>query len=170
MGRRIMKDKTPPAKKQKHNLTIEFLNSETGRDFIAWWKNHRLSGYAIKGTQERWTILPYTASRCDRYMAEYCSDRGYGQELRFEYTAADYERWAQEQKIAEATTAELELRFGPMFWKTITPQEWIADVKTIVGEIIGDLAKANQAKIDEAYAHEPGQSEEETELLRRRRE
>lgn len=98
--------------KEKPNLIAEFLNSRMGQEFIAWWKQHRHSGYAVKGTETRWGTPPATACSTDRYMAEFCSDRGYDEKIRFDYTAADYERWAQEQQAANEAVAEFARQHG----------------------------------------------------------
>ena len=96
--------KTEAEKLAEINL---WSRSDVGKDFIAWWKEHRHSGYATKPgtTYERYGIVPYEAWVCDRYRAEYASDRGIMAHLKFEYDAADYERWAKE--AAEANDAVL---------------------------------------------------------------
>lgn len=102
----MRKTKTQSNVDERVNLTKEFLNSQTGKDFRAWWKNHRHSGYAVKGNDEWWAIPPGVACNTDRYMAEFCADRNLEERLRFEYTAFDYERWAKEQKKADDAVAK----------------------------------------------------------------
>lgn len=134
------------------------------RDFVAWWKEHRHSGYAEhKDGRSRWGIVPWQAYISERYQAEYSGKSDH-------YSEQEIADMRAEQHKVEKMTGELEERFGPMFWQTMTPAEWIANAKIVVREIAGSLSKGNQAKIDKAYEYEPGQSEEETELLRRRRE
>ena len=100
-----MKAPTREKTEERVNLSRQFLDSKTGQEFIKWWKNHRHSGYAFKDRgvhrDERWAIEPMLACNCDRYMAEFCSDTGKEEKLRFEYSASEYERWAREQHQAD---------------------------------------------------------------------
>ena len=106
--------KPPKTKKEQVDEINLWANSEVGKDFRSWWKNHRHSGYATKPgtTYERWSTQPYTAWMCDRYRAEYASDRGILAHLDFEYDAQDYERWAREQKEADEAVAAFAAAHG----------------------------------------------------------
>jgi hypothetical protein len=86
------KRKADPTKREKRDPTNDFLRSPTGQDFIDWWKEHRHSGYATKGTETRWGMTPHHACRCDRYMAEFYVDTGTTGELRYEWTPAELKR------------------------------------------------------------------------------
>ena len=77
---------------------ISYLNSPEGKSFIAWWKNHRHSGYAVKGMEMRWTIRPHEAVCCDRYIAEFFGDSRIAGKTRHNYEAQEIESWAAAQK------------------------------------------------------------------------
>lgn len=137
------------------------------RVFVAWWKEHRDSGYSENGEgQFGWSIKPWHAYRSERYLAEYTGKVGKKIKL---YTPEEIAAMQTEQREAEEMTGELEARFGPMFWETMTPQQFIASTKTVVRERCGKLDEVMKSKIEEAYSPEHGQPEKETELLGRRR-
>src|SRR4249920_1289548 len=155
----------------KCQLTVEVMP----KTFVKWWQDHHESGFAEnrEGTA-RYGISPGEAWGVDRYRVEFSEATGhyYGPEYHWIdgksyerpiYTDEEKAKWKQNQSGVETMTGDLEVRFGPQFWETMTPQEFIANVKIIVREKMADnLAKSMKAKIDKAYEHEPGQSEEET--------
>lgn len=63
----------------KKNLTertdkaAEFLNSDIGKEFVEWWKEHPHSGGDALDERglPRWNINPYKAWMCDRYRKEF---------------------------------------------------------------------------------------------------
>ena len=134
--------------------------------FVAWWKVHPNSGYSEnREGKSRWGILPWQAYESERYLAEYL-DWSPDPVVNDEWLP----KWRKERQEAEALTRDLEKRFGREFWKRMTGLQWIKGVKEVAHIMTGWTPNAMQSKIDEAYAYEPGQSEEETELLSRRRD
>jgi hypothetical protein len=100
-----MKKTATQKTEEKPNISKQWLRSPTGQKFMAWWKDHRDSGYATRGVETRWGIAPIKACNTDRYMAEFYSDSQMDASecpLRFSYTAEDYERWAKEKQEADA--------------------------------------------------------------------
>lgn len=160
------------AKRQRQFM--EWAKSDVGQAFTNWWRVHWASGFATKGRETRWGIRPYYAWNDWRYRAEFyleCEDE-YPAPLNFKAPdIEDIEKWRMEKDVKEAMTAELEQRFGKDFWKHMTPQQWITGAKKVALENMAvNFSEQMEAKLNEAYATELGQSEEETEALRRRRE
>ena len=100
-----MSKKNPTNYQTQRDLAKQWLTTEVGRKFSHWWSNHRHSGYATRGTETRWGIRPWEATLHDRYMAEFYSDHNMGQKTRYEYSAEEYEKWAQEQREADDAVA-----------------------------------------------------------------
>ena len=145
----------------KFNVT-QWMNDHP--KFVIWWKEHRASGYAQnKEGLSQWGIEPWRAYDTECYRAEYL---GWSPV----YSQEEIEEMRTEQRKTEALTFALEKRFGPEFWKRMTPLEFIQATKQVVHEMTGWSDKKMEAEINKAYETEPGQSEEETELLQRRRE
>jgi len=70
--------------------------------FFEWWKKHRHSGYVEdKQGRAHWGDEPWVAYKCDRYRVEFSIDTGTPYESKHQYSAAEMEQWAQEQKEME---------------------------------------------------------------------
>jgi hypothetical protein len=147
------------------------------KEFVEFWKEHRNSGHCyVKGGYTHWGILPWQAYESEQYRAEFIgwspnplvNDQILG--------------WRKEQEETERLSALLGTthyaEHNRKIYETIKEEygsfnalrrAWEEDgtLPRTPGDWTGDSMKA---KIDEAYAPEPGQSEEETEALRRRSE
>ena len=111
------------------------------QSFVQWWKNHRDSGYAEKGVEYRWNILPPDAWKCHRYRLEFSDATGHpydplhykfqdGQRSEWPfYGAEEKTKWRDDQDRDETMTSELEKIYGKEFWKRMTPLEFIRAVK-----------------------------------------
>ena len=157
-------------------------------EFREWWKEHRYSGYAVNHRgEQRFGISPLLAWGTWKYKAEFFAENSDAfpwpeglERPEFE----DIEKWALEQQTTEERTKALEKRLGKEFWKHMAPDVWYAEFKKIGHELVKHqrsfdpafdvlvcrLTRSMKEKIENAYAYEPGQSEEETALLSRRRE
>ena len=196
---------------ERKETFAKWSQSEQGRAFRAWWKNHRYSGYSTNRVgRERFGILPYEAWHIWKYKAEFYFDNQqflWPEELE-KPTTMDIEKWnaecggspeideiitfvRQQWREAAIETDRLSKKLGTSFdaernkkiYDTIleeygTPEhggfngirkEWEED-GTLKKTTSTWTVESMRAKIDEAYAYEPGQSEEETELLKRRRD
>ena len=133
------------------------------RDFVEWWKEHRDSGYAENrdGSKSRYSIVPWKAWKIEKYHAEYTGESE-------RYSHEEIASMREEQRKVEAKTAELEMCIGKEFWKRMTPAEFIANVKMAAREAMEERGSMAE-KMEKTYEYEPGQSEEETRLLERRR-
>ena len=151
------------------------------KPFVYWWRNHSHSGF-LEDTEGlfHYSITPPEAWGIERYRVEYSDATGHNYKPRRVISEEEKARWRKEQEEAQAITAAIEKRYGSEFWK-LPPEETMGRITKIYDELVKDGAIKSplnfagwneatmRAKIDEAYAPEPGQSEEETELLRRRR-
>lgn len=175
-------------KKERDEEFAKWAASEEGRAFTTWWKHHRYSGYGVNPVgRQRWGILPYEAWQIWKYKAEFYVEHEeqllWPEDLdkpNFE----DIQKWVSEQHLTEERTAALEERLGPEFWRRMTPEVWYSNFKAITRELVvyqnsftkefdalvGHITKSMKDKMEDTYAYEHGQSAEETEALRRRRE
>ena len=146
--------------------------------FAKWWRDHRASGFCEDASGKyHWGIHPLEAWDCDSYRIEYSVYSGSVYKPRDPDRSADidvdFSAWAAQQKLAEefaekrgfGYSAEENMRI----WRTLGVGKGYltAAVKDLLEAGFG--ANSMRKKIDEAYAPEPGQPEEETELLKRRR-
>ena len=114
------------------------------QSFVQWWKEHRHSGFAEKGSQYRWNILPPDAWNAHRYRLEFSDATGHpydplhykfqdGERVEWriysDYSEEEKNKWPRGQDRVEGDTAYLETIYGKEFWKTMTPKEFFAAVR-----------------------------------------
>ena len=166
-------------------------------EFVQWWKNHRHSGFCFRkdplGREMfRWDIQPVLAWNTAAYKVEYHDS--IGETIPETEEFAEYVRlqWRKDQarveRLSERLGTTFDARHNQKVYATLRaeyagstgfgfsgfanthkddPDVWPENSS---GKNADWTAESMKAKIDKAYEYEPGQSEEETEALRRRRE
>ena len=170
----------PKSKEKLDDHFSKWAQSEEGKAFHKWWKNHRYSGFSEnRHGRQRFGILPYEAWHAWKYKAEF-----YFENQQFPWpedldkpTTNDIEKWSAECG-GSPEIDELITLVRAQWRKAADSEHGGLNVIRMEWELDGTLTKidsawtaeAMRAKIDEAYAYEPGQSAEDTELWKRRRE
>jgi len=78
------------------------------REFFAWWKKHRHSGYVEVDGKAYWGETPWVAYTCRRYRAEFSVETGSPYEpttvggMLIRYTPEEIQKWKEEQKEHES--------------------------------------------------------------------
>lgn len=153
--------------------------------FITWWQNHWKSGFCEdEQGYWHWNIEPWVAWESERFRAEFV---GWSPDP---VINAKIPEWKAQQKEADAFAARHRFTFSARHneqrWKELGVHEGPGSfMKNAVMQALDDIEKkyfqggepgpmsspgAMRAAIDKAYEYEPGQSPEETEALRRRRD
>jgi hypothetical protein len=166
-----------PTTKPKFDVTKWKLGHP---EFISWWKNHWKSGFCEdEAGYWHWDITPWVAWESERFRAEFV---GWSPD---EIINAKIPEWNAQQKEADAFAARHRFAFSAKnnakIWNDLGVSEGYMSkcVMLALDAIEAEYFQgkppamsspdAMRAKIDEAYAYEPGQSKEETSLLERRR-
>lgn len=145
------------------------------QEFVAWWKEHRHSGHCYtKNGYTHWGLLPWQAYESEQYRAEFI---GWSPDP---IINLQIDGWRAEQKEAERISALLgtthDAEHNQKIYETIKEEYGSFNALRRAWEENGTLKRtpgdwsddSMRAKIDKAYETIPGQSEEETEALRRR--
>jgi hypothetical protein len=138
-------------------------------EFIRWWREHRdCSCYEDKEGKMHYQEYPRLAWNVEAYRVEFADCTGFLFKPKNHYSEEEKAGWRRAQAEMEASVKAQEAKYGREYWKRMSPGQFIATVKKEVTAVI--LAKTMVAKLEEVYAPEPGESEDEVALRTRRRE